>query len=235
MLNFITLLHVNRPRYCVRKRVSGSGGRPRRPRHLPPASGPSGQEGELFGITAAAGSPVTASALPRRARDLDRERDEGQRGEVVAERWVYRSAGETPCPGRKTSPHRGNYPSSSGATAERGTGGHRRVRAGYSRGSVPHRKGPGNLARAAEPFQRDRCKAAARAVVLPAGAWAAAGDSEAALGLRRGLLWAAWGAAAEQGGGKWVAAHGTLCRRGGKAVPEPARGLGDACLCAQLA
>lgn len=156
MLNFITLSHVRRPRYRVHKGVSRSAGRPRRPRRLPPARGPPGQEGELSGIAAAAGSgsgsPGTASAPPRRALAPGRHQHEGQRGEVVPERWVRRSAlaRQLLSTGKKK---KNNKPSQQRVPAQRCSGGYRRVRTGESRGSAWHDQRPGDLARAAEPVQ----------------------------------------------------------------------------------
>lgn len=226
MLNFITLLHVSRPRYCVHKGVSGSGGRPRRSRRLPPASGPPGQERELFGITAAAGSPVTASALPRRARGLGGERDEGQRGEVVAERWVQPLCRrDTPALAGKPLSTGGITSPSSGATARPGHRGIQGGACGVQPGQRLARKG----ARWLGKEQRSPCKKTDAKRGL--GQWCNRPEGGqrggAAMGLRRGHLRAAWGAAAERGGGKWVAAPVRLCRRAGGGCAGACLGAGS--------
>lgn len=223
MPNFITPLHVSRPRHCVHKRVSGSGGRPRR---LPPACWPPGQEGEFFGITAAAGSSLTSSSPPRRARGPGRERDEGQRGEVVAERWVQRSAGGTSDDARvKTPPppsqQRGRCAVERWHMQGVACGLEHRQRLAQKKARCL-RKSSATLARSSVKRGRGRCCRLSQ------------GSGGATRRLRRGCLQAAWGPAAGRGGGRWVAARGRLCRNRGR-LQEAAWGLGDACLCLQLA
>lgn len=199
MLNFITLPHGSRPRYCVHKGVSGSAGRPRRPRRLPPACGPPGQEGKLFRIAAAAGSgsPATASAPPRRARGPGRQQDEGQGGEVVAERLVHRSApaGELFSAGERFFPAAGSPLSDAPGDTGGCVWGKAEAALGTNRGQVTWRE------------QRSPCKKTDAERGRGRGRWCSR--------LERGRLRAAWGAAAERGGGQWVSASGKLCRTAG--------------------
>lgn len=196
MLNFITLPHVSRPRYCVHKGVSRSAGRPRRPRRLPPARGPPGQEGELFGFAAAAGngSPATASAPPRRARGPGRQQDEGQRGEVVPERWVHRSAlARELFTGNRTLSAAGSPRSDAPGDTGGCVRGSAEAALGTNRGQVTWRE------------QRSPCKKPH--AEQGRGRWCSR--------LERRRLRAAWGAAADPAGRQWVSASGKQCRAAG--------------------